>query len=80
MRSVAAISIVASVLHLVVAAAQQKLTKAYKDAIKRSTQRGDLVTANAMLEEKSALESALEEDVPAPEGRTTTCSSKRASS
>lgn len=41
------------------AKARQKLLKAYEEAIKRTTQRGDLVTANAMLEEKSEIEDNL---------------------
>lgn len=42
------------------AKARQKLLKAYEEAIKRTTQRGDLVTANAMLEEKSEIEDNLD--------------------
>lgn len=44
--------------------AKGRLVKAYEDAIKRATQRGDLESANKLLEEKKALEGGA--DTPAP--------------
>lgn len=49
--------------------AREKLIKAYEEAIKRTTQKGDLEAANKLLAEKKALEAGVDFTTPNTEGK-----------